>query len=103
RFVTLAPLEPRITMTPSSRRDFIKTATAVGAAALSLGPGAHAAESGTGAGPSTPPRRRDAKSLVGFRAPALGRVRWGVIGLGGRGSGTLKQMLVLEGSQVTAL
>jgi hypothetical protein len=89
-------------MPRSSRREFIKAATTVGAAALTLGPSIQAAES-PGLKPALPPRPKGAKSLVGFRAPALEKVRWGNIGLGGRGSGTLRHMVILEGSQVTAL
>ena len=84
-------------MPQSNRRDFLKTVSAAGVAALALGSAARAAES-----PPAQPRRKGA-GVVGLRAPALDLVRWGIIGLGERGGPTLRQMLVLEGARVTAL
>ncbi len=82
-------------MPESTRRDFLKTVTTASAAALALGNSVRAAD--------TPPPRTKGKSVVGLRVPPLGVVRWGIIGLGERGGPTLRQMLVLEGSRVTAL
>lgn len=82
-------------MPQSTRRDFLKTVSTASAAALALGAAARAAE-------NAPPRTKG-KSVVGLRAPKLEVVRWGFIGLGGRGSETLHETLLLEHCEITAL
>ncbi len=41
--------------------------------------------------------------MGGFAAPKLDKVRWGAIGVGARGSGHVKQLAQIEGSQVVAI
>ena len=84
-------------MSTPSRRQFLKSVSAVGAAALAFG-----ATLARAASPGPAPRRRGA-SVVGLRAPKLDLVRCGVIGLGARGSGTLRELLLLEGCAVRAV
>ncbi len=82
-------------MTPSTRRDFLKTVTTASAAALTLSAVARAAE--------TAPPRGKGKSVVGLRAPKIEVVRWGFIGLGARGSSTLRETMLLEHCEIRAL
>lgn len=88
----MRPDDPRRT----SRRDFLKSTTAAGACALMLGAAAGAAT------PAAPPRRRG-RSVAGLVTPKLDVVRWGLIGLGARGSETLRETLLLEHCEVRAL
>src|SRR4051812_10446614 len=89
-------------MPEPTRRDFIKTLSAAGVLAAATGPRLAAEEASVNS-PPTPPRPRGAKSLVGFRVAPLDTVRFGLIGVGLRGTGTLRQTLALEGCRVTAL
>ena len=82
-------------MPQSSRRDFLKTVSTASAAALALSASVRAAE-------SAPPRGKG-KSVVGLRAPKLDVVRWGFIGLGARGGGTLRETMLLEHCEIRAL
>jgi predicted dehydrogenase len=83
-----------------TRRDFLKTVSTAGAAALAFSPAARAAEMG---GAATPARSRRARSVVGLRAPKLDVVRCGLVGIGERGSGTLRELMMLDGCEVRAL
>jgi hypothetical protein len=86
-----------------TRRDFLKTVSTASVAAVALpGVGARAAESRPAASGVTP-RRQGVASVVGFRAPKLDLVRCGVIGVGARGSGTVRELMLLEGCEVRAL
>ncbi len=76
--------------TPNTRRDFLRTAAGV-TAAVALASQVRAAEPAKGNG------------AVGLRAPALERVRVGIIGLGARGSGHLGTLLSLDGVDVVAI
>ena len=82
-------------MPQSTRRNFLKTVTTASAAALALGAAARAADSAS-------PRRKG-KSVVGLRTPPLDVVRWGFIGLGARGGGTLRETMLLEHCEIRAL
>src|SRR4051812_24067332 len=82
-----------------TRRDFLKTVSTASAAALALSPSARAADAPT----DTPARTRGAKSVVGLRAPKLDVVRVGLVGVGSRGSGTLRELMMLDGCEVRAL
>ncbi len=82
-------------LTPS-RRDFLKSVSTGGVAALALGLGS------TGAAAALPPPRRG-KSVMGLRVPKLDVVRCGVIGLGARGLPTLRELMLLEGCEVKAI
>jgi predicted dehydrogenase len=78
------------------RREFIKGAVVAGAASLLPRQSAHAAEPAVRA-------RSAGRTSAGFVAPKLETVRWGIIGLGNRGTSTLRESLLLEGSEVRAL
>ena len=82
-------------MHSSTRRDFLKTVTTAGAAAFALSASVRAAENAS-------PRGKG-KSVVGLRAPKLDVVRWGFIGLGARGSGTLRETMLLEHCEIRGL
>jgi len=83
----------------SNRRDFIKRISAVGAGLTAVGalaPGC--------ASPSSATRRPSGARYMGnFAAPKLKTVRWGVIGVGARGTGHVKQLAQIEGSEVVAI
>lgn len=78
------------------RRDFIKGAAVVGAASLLPARPASAADPGK----PTPSKGRSVAALV---TPKLDTVRWGIIGLGNRGTSTLEETLLLDHSEVRAL
>jgi len=86
----------------SNRRDFLKTLGAMGAAFSAAGtiPQASGAqvEFGNPAGHSS-----GARYMGGFAAPKLDKVRWGAIGVGARGSGHVRQLAQIEGSEVVAI
>jgi hypothetical protein len=77
------------------RRQVLKAAAATGLG-LTLGP----AIAGQG-GASAPAQR--GKSVAGYAAPKMDRVRVGFIGVGARGSGHVAQMLLLDGVDITAI
>ncbi len=76
--------------TPNTRRDFLRT-VAGASAGLILADSLRAATPAKGNG------------VVGLRAPALERVRVGLIGLGARGGGHLGTLLSLDGVDLVAL
>jgi hypothetical protein len=80
--------------TPIRRREFIQTSASLGAA-LALG----------GCAGKTPrdTRTLSAASLVGFRAPSMQTVRIGFIGVGGRGSGLIREFMRCPGVQINAV
>ena len=94
----------------TSRRDFLRTAAAAGA-------GAGAVTSGLLAGctpkgePSAMPYIEEAASaahsqlfnMSGYRAPALDRVRIGLVGIGDRGIGSVERLCYIEGTEIVAL
>ncbi len=78
-----------------SRRDFLKLSTIASSgivAANVFTPIQASAQSTT-----------SAKTMMGFKAPKLDRVRVGLIGVGSRGSSHLGQLLKFEGVAVTAI
>ena len=81
----------------SNRRDFLKTlgvATAGFAAARAAVSSASAAEGA---------RRTGARYMGDFAAPKLETVRWGMIGVGARGSGHAAQLAQIPGSEIVAI
>ena len=79
-----------MSITPASRRDFIRTgaALALGSAVLDL---------------PAPPRTEAAATDLPFRAPPLDRVRTGFVGVGGMGSVHLENLLSIEGVELRAV
>jgi predicted dehydrogenase len=84
----------------SNRRDFIKTLGTLGASLAAVG-----AVRLAGAAPSEAvvSRPTGARYMGDFAAPKLEKVRWGAIGVGTRGSGHVKQLAQIEGSEVVAI
>ncbi len=80
-------------MNTPTRRHFLQTVSAATAAILARPDAARAAA----------PAVRRGRSVAGLRAPRLEVVRCGLIGIGSRGTGTLRELLVLEGCDVRAL
>lgn len=78
------------------RREFLKT---VGAASATLAAGSLAAKSGA----ENPVPAPQGRSVAGFRAPKLDKVRAAFIGVGARGGGHVSQMLLMEGVEITAI
>jgi hypothetical protein len=76
-------------MNNNSRREFLKI-TAAGVAALALN-----RSGGTLRAEEQPPRppAPDGRRVVGLACAPLDVVRWGLIGIGARGSGHLKETL----------
>ncbi len=74
-----------------NRREFIKGAFASGAATLAAGC------------LSTGLRRGDGSPMHGYAAPALGHIRLGIVGMGGRGQGVIERIKGLPGITVTAI
>jgi predicted dehydrogenase len=88
-------------MTPAdpqglSRRGMIRTLGACAAAAL----GANSIEADTG---RIPPRTAGQKSVLGLEHPPMEKVRIGLIGAGSRGMSLLRNLLDIDGVQVTAV
>jgi predicted dehydrogenase len=79
------------------RRDFIKTAAAIGAG-LAVGSVAK-----VNAQPSQPPPPPMRKSLIGFTAPPMEKVRLAFAGTGGRGTALLREFLKCDGTVVNAV
>lgn len=79
-----------------SRREFLATATAVSAAA-----GTAASALAAGSGESKP--KRGQQRVFGLACPPLSRVRAGFIGVGGRGSSLMNDLLSLDGVQIKAV
>lgn len=82
-------------MAQTPRREFLKTVAAAGVTSVAAAGLARAAES------AAPARR--GKSVAGLATKKLDTVRFGVIGLGARGSTTLKELLMLQHSEVRAI
>ncbi|MFY9234443.1 MAG: Gfo/Idh/MocA family oxidoreductase [Fimbriimonadaceae bacterium] len=80
-------------MSKMSRRELLQ-ATAVSGAAIAL-----AGKTGAQAKPPKP----KGKSVAGYAAPKMDRVRVGFIGVGARGSGHVSQMLLLDGVEIKAI
>lgn len=77
------------------RREFLKTAGATGLGVAAGGLLAPAAQAQT--------RRDTGKSAMFLRGPRMDRVRFGMIGVGARGSGHVDQLLMIEGAEVKAV
>jgi predicted dehydrogenase len=91
---------------PVQRRDFLKTVAVAGAGlaatAVSTARGADAPPSTSPApSPTAPPRR--GKSVAGLAGPKMDAVRIGVIGVGGRGTGDLAELLLMDGVEIRAI
>ena len=88
-----------MTSQPSnSRRTFLKSALSASAAASGL-----AACQTVGPYGRTPRSGASATYMGDFAAPAIDRIRMGFIGVGGRGTGHVAQMLLMEGVDVVAI
>jgi hypothetical protein len=85
----------------SNRRDFLKKTGLLGLGMT----GAHAiASARTGINQEPfPQTHRQTFNMSGFAAPRLDTVRIGVIGLGNRGTGTVRRFSSIEGVEITAL
>jgi len=81
----------------NSRRQFLKTA--IGASAAATGLTACQTTGPFGRAPHSP---AGARYMGDFAAPALDRIRMGFIGVGGRGTGHVAQMLLMDGVDVVA-
>ena len=81
-----------------SRRTFLGAAAACGVAAGAVGAFRRSVWAA-----ASPARKPDQKSVFGLRHPPLGKVRIGFIGLGGRGSGLLGNLLDIEGVEIRAV
>jgi len=84
----------------SNRRNFIKTLGALGAGIAAVGAVRSAEAAATEAVASRP---AGARYMGGFAAPKLEKVRWGVIGVGTRGSSHVRQLAQIEGSDIVAI
>jgi len=84
----------------SNRRNFIKTLGALGAGIAAVGAVRSAEAAATEAVASRPAA---ARYMGGFAAPKLEKVRWGVIGVGTRGSSHVRQLAQIEGSDIVAI
>jgi len=93
----------------SNRRDFLKTAAFAGAGAMTGGilsgcKQEKAAESNMPAILEAVKKTHIQKfNMSGYSAPALPVVRIGIIGLGGRGSGALARLSIIDGVEIKAL
>ena len=80
----------------TNRREFLKGAAWMGAAAVAAGCMSRAAGvGGIGGGAGAP--------MHGFRVPPMKQVRVGVIGVGGRGSRAVERLSLIPGCSVTAI
>ena len=80
-----------------SRREFLTVAAA--GSGLSL-----AGVARTASEPITPPARKaEQKSVFGLKAAPLRNVRIGFVGVGGRGSGLLGNLLGIDGVEIKAI
>ena len=85
-------------MTEFNRRKFIESTLAVGAVA-----GLAACAKDEAATNTTPPRPEGAQSVAGMAAPAMDRVRVGLIGVGERGVGFVRHFSNIEGAEIVAI
>lgn len=81
-----------------SRRAFLAATTAAGAALGVAGSVGAAVQPAAGAG-----RPAGQKSVFGLRVPPMSRVRVGFIGMGGRGSSLLNNLLDIDGVEIKAV
>ena len=81
-----------------SRRAFIRVAAAGGMAA-----GAVRVLAQSSPAAASPGRKPGQKSVAQLKCPPLGKVRIGFIGVGGRGSGLLGNLLEVEGVEIKAV
>jgi predicted dehydrogenase len=88
---------------PANRRDFLKFLGLLGVGASALTPGAAAAAGAAPRTAGTTRRPAGQRYLGDFAAPKLDKVRWGAIGVGARGSGHVRQLSQIEGSEVVAI
>lgn len=88
-----------------NRRNFLKTLGVLGSGLAAAGStGAADATPRKGGEPAAfPPRPVGARYLGGFAAPSLEKVRWGVIGVGERGSMHVELLAQIEGSEILAI
>jgi hypothetical protein len=77
------------------RRQFLGTAASAGLAA--------AVPFAANAQPQQRPRAKSAASVMGLRRAPMERVRFGMVGVGARGSGHVNDLLKLDGVEVTAV
>ena len=89
-------------MSSFSRRDFMKTAAASAGAMGLAGLGACAAGAGAAAGAATP-AGPPGRNMCGYAAPALDRIRVGVVGLGMRGPGAVERLTKMADVDIVAL
>ena len=80
---------------PPSRRRFLQSLLAAAGGILAVGQRLRAA--------TEPPRAAGAKAVTRLAAPRMERIRWGLIGLGDRGTSQLEELIELEHCEVTAL
>lgn len=78
----------------SNRRDFLKTLSVASVGLAAAASSSPAAEN---------QRRGGAQYMGDFAAPKLEKVRWGMIGVGARGSGHAVQLAQIPGSEVVAI
>ncbi len=81
-----------------SRRGFLAVAGAAGA-----GMGLVAGSPASGEAPGTPEPRPGQERVFGLKCPPLDKVRIGFIGVGGRGSSLLGNLLDLDGVEIKAI
>jgi predicted dehydrogenase len=85
----------------NDRREFLKRA---GLATLGVaGTGMTSAQQTDSNDPFARERREQQFNMHGYGAPALDTVRMGLIGIGSRGSGTVRRMAGIEGVEIKAL
>jgi len=84
----------------TTRRDFIKVTT-MGTSAFAIGGAPRAF--GESAAPNPPAASRKGSHVAGLQAKPLDVVRWGVIGVGARGTSILRTALQLEDCEFRAL
>jgi len=83
-------------MSENNRRNFLKSAVAVGAVSVAGGCASTAIQ-------STTPLKSQGKSVIGLVAPKMDIVRIGFIGVGQRGSGHVKHYCHIEGVEIKAI
>jgi hypothetical protein len=85
----------------NSRRDFLKKATLSGAGIV--GAAMTSCDQGTDDSHPFPHTHRQVFNMSGYAAPHLEVVRVAVIGLGNRGTGTVRRLAGIEGVEIKAL
>ncbi len=84
----------------STRRDFLKKATLSGAGIV--GAGMMSCSRASGSDPF-PQKQGQTFNMSGYAAPGLDVVRIGIVGLGNRGTGTVRRLASIEGVEIRAL